>query len=350
MGAALFCHGCGATVAIPPGYTRNKLRCPECGVMIALPVAAAGAAAPTPKRSARPATPAAVKSCPACRQPLPAGVVDCPECAAAAALSLPASRRSRPVETPPPSSTADIATADTTPAPAPELVDDEDDGLPYLVRPGDQQRNCPACNRALEKEDVVCSGCDFDLVRGRQAVRVWPTVQRQWNCGISPEARWTLLVGTLVPFLASTVVGVVSTGDVCTFVVPGLLFSVCITFVLGTWYRVEVTRNAKGRVRLTRTLIVCFFARPARTFRLGDFEGVISGKENKGKLTEWLFLLFFVPTLVGMVLWWYFVIYKEVFQVSLTRDHGYPDEIIYSGWSETTMHEVEKLMREMLRS
>ncbi len=346
MAAALFCQGCGASVAIPEGYARNKMRCPQCGVMIA--VALAASAAPSAKKRAVEAPPSpAGRTCAACGQPLSPGVVACPECAAAAALAGP-SIAERPRSPKPPAPPEAVQEAPAPRSVRPPQDDDDDNGLPYEVRASDKERLCPACARVLEGEEVVCPGCDFDLVRGRQAVRVWPTVQRQWDSGLSPQARWTLFAVAQGIFLTGGVVGAVLSGDICAFVGPSLLFTGMITFLLGTWFRTEVTRNPKGRVRIALTTYVCFVARPPQMLRLADYEGVISGKVNESKFYEWLLMLIFVPTLIGMVLWWYYVIHKETFYVALTRDHGYPDELIFRGWSEETMKEVEKVLRELV--
>ena len=37
MSDTIVCHGCGATVPVPDDYARNKMQCPECGVMCPVP-------------------------------------------------------------------------------------------------------------------------------------------------------------------------------------------------------------------------------------------------------------------------------------------------------------------------
>jgi hypothetical protein len=349
MSAAVFCPGCGATVAVPEGYTRNKMRCPECGVMIAVERGAAPVAAPKKRAPAIAASPAG-RTCADCGQPLPAGVAVCPECAAAATLAgLSVPQRSKPAPLPAAESMPEAPLPDSPafPSTTAPLQDDEDNGAPYEVSASDRERRCPACARVLEGPEVVCPGCDFDLVHGRQSVRVWPKVERQWDSGASPQLRWTLFLVTLSFFLLGAVVGAVMTGDIFTFVGPALLFAGMISFLLGTWFRTEVTRNPKGRVRITLTTFICFVARTPQVLRLGEYEGVLSGKVNENKFYEWLLMLIFIPSVIGMVLWWYYIIHKDSFFVALTRQHGFPDQLVYRGWSQETMKEVEKVMREV---
>src|SRR5262249_23468111 len=151
------------------GHDRPKIRCPECGVLCPVPV---GRDTPdAPRRPAeRPAQPAG-PACPRCGAPTSAPSVPCPDCAAADAWAAPATAPPRPAR------------------------DDAEAGSPSAVRPGDEERRCPACGRLLDEADVVCPGCDFDLVKGRPAVRVWPRVETHWENGPSAQTRWRLFVG-----------------------------------------------------------------------------------------------------------------------------------------------------------
>jgi hypothetical protein len=40
------------------------------------------------------------------------------------------------------------------------------------------------------------------------------------------------------------------------------------------------------------------------------------------------------------VVWWYLAIYRDVFFVALTRDHGFPATSVYRGGSEEQMRDI----------
>jgi hypothetical protein len=215
------------------------------------------------------------------------------------------------------------------------------------VRPGEEERRCPACGRLLDEADVVCAGCDFDLVKNRQAVRVWPRVETHWETGPSAETRWQLFVGGAASVLGLAVLTALLSGSWVASLTPWFVGTPLLAFVAGTYYRCDLTRSPKGRVRLTRTWHVCFVRRPTTNLPLGNFDGLATGKVNEDKFWEWLLLILFIPGIITAVVWWYFAIHKDVFYVALTRDHGVPDEYVYRGWSEEKMRTVAATLREV---
>ena len=94
MSTAIVCHGCGARLTVPDDYPRNKMQCPECGVMCPVPPRPV----PTKKAEERkpaedaalfddePAAPARPSAPPRpatiAEEPTPAGkgLADCPTC------------------------------------------------------------------------------------------------------------------------------------------------------------------------------------------------------------------------------------------------------------------------------
>jgi DNA-directed RNA polymerase subunit RPC12/RpoP len=366
MSTAVLCAGCGGTVEVPDNFSRARIRCPECGVMCPVPVGGKPVPPATPAarnvnearkgNEARNVKAAAVPRCVTCGQPLPAGGASdrCPECEAAAAfMEAPPPRRRR----------SDIpidpdADREPTPEPSPvparvpaagAALEDEEDGRPYELGPGQEDRLCPNCDRVLRDEDrVVCPACDFDLVRKRPAVRVYPAVERSWVSGLPVAVRWWLLAGVEAVMFGSAVSGSLALGDWSTLVPVAFFCTPFVVFLLGTYFRVDLSRNTKGRVRLVKRWYVFFLAWPERKLGLGDYEGVAAGVVNEGKFWEWVMLLAFLPAgLIPAVLWWYFAIHKDIYFASLTRDHGYPDEPVYRGWSEARMREAEALLRDV---
>jgi hypothetical protein len=58
--ATIICQGCGQAFGVPPGYTRNKIQCPGCGVICQVPAdgGSSGPAAPPPRETPRSQAPA----------------------------------------------------------------------------------------------------------------------------------------------------------------------------------------------------------------------------------------------------------------------------------------------------
>src|SRR5687767_68857 len=113
MSGSIICQGCGQRLAIPEGYERRKLRCPQCGVYCDTP-ASAKKEAPAPRPPARKAPPA---------EPPPRPVTEA------------APRKPPPVRTPAPAAKARPAARPVRP---PMDTSQEDDGKPYGVEGPDE--------------------------------------------------------------------------------------------------------------------------------------------------------------------------------------------------------------------
>jgi hypothetical protein len=147
------------------------------------------------------------------------------------------------------------------------------------------------------------------------------------------------------------VLGAWLAGSFWAFLGPWLFFTLLLAFILGTYDRIDLTRSARGQVRLTKIWRIGFIQRPPRTIRLRDYEGVATGLVNEGRFWEWwLFLILLVFGIVPAFLWYYVAIHKEVFFVALTRDHGYPELPLCRSGSQdqvraiaTALHEVAEM-------
>jgi hypothetical protein len=119
------------------------------------------------------------------------------------------------------------------------------------------------------------------------------------------------------------------------FLASWLGFTALTAFLLGTYARTDLVRAELGKVRLTQTWRVCFVALPPRTFRRGEYEGVVCGKGRPPDFWDWfvLVLLLFWGIVLG-ICWWYLVIRPDTYFVALTRDHGFPEWTLYWGWDE----------------
>src|SRR5439155_19395829 len=126
-----------------------------------------------------------------------------------------------------------------------------------------------------------------------------------------------------------------------TFIFPYVMFTAMTAFLFGSYNWVDLTRNKKGKLRLTQTLRVCFFTRPPTVLRISEYEELANGVEHQFDTMDWIMLLF--RSLFGIVpgLWWWFYIgNKDTYFLSLCRDHGYPVVTLYRGWNRKQMEEM----------
>ena len=120
-----------------------------------------------------------------------------------------------------------------------------------------------------------------------------------------------------------------------------------LAFLLGTFDRIHLTRDARGRVGLTKTWRVCFFERQPLKIDVREYEGIVSGQHRDVSSMDYLILFFMVVSgLIPGLIWWYLAIYKVTFHASLCREHGFPERIVYSGWDQMQMKEVAYALRD----
>jgi hypothetical protein len=296
---AITCSECGELLALNTDDSRTVIECVQCGTKN-----------PVPPRKARPAALRAGRPEPS-----------------------PSSEAQKPVSSFTPSPPGSAApSAPTKPVSLP--LSDEEGSTPYQVE-APAVRPCPGCARPLAENAVLCPACGFEVATGGRLRRACEPVHRSWEAGWPLPYRIRLfLIGQAVA-LPLAVLGALVLEEWTAFVAAWLGFSTLTAFLLGTYARTELTRNERGKVRLTQTWRVCFFARPTETIRRSDYEGVASGKARSADFWDWVTLI--ALTLAGIVLgvfWWYFAIWRDSFFVALTRDHGFPERTLYWGWDE----------------
>jgi hypothetical protein len=359
----IVCQGCGQRVPIPEGYRRNKIQC-ACGVICAVPksahqegdVPAARALPATEAQSERllleedtPASP------PPTRSPGPVGRPQ-PAAKPAADMRFPCRRCGRLVRRQGECPDCDAAELPATaqgsvPWPSVDEPDDEDedyeDGSPYAVEGGDEVL-CPECGYVLPPASVLCVRCGYHLKKRRKIAKTYQPMVCEWETNASCQTRLIVFSVSEVAALGLGLTGV-SLGalDLGAFLASFLLLTAVLAFLLGTFARIELTRDRRGRVRLTQTWRACFFARQPQTIEVRGFEGISSGAQHDvGYMHYLLGFLLLIPGVLPGVLWWYFTIYKVTFSVWLTRDHGSPAYLVYSGWEEAQMKEIAAVLRD----
>ena len=204
MSDRIICQGCGQRIELPADYRRNKIQCPECGVITPVNLAeqkgaragAANNAVDTPFDTV--GAPSAGNAL----APLPSAPVLAPQPKVAARPEAP---RPRPPEPPPPQPTKWIcqncgewqlrqphgkkpkcpvckapvpvaekprakgkteavtkAAGPRTAVPQTDWSDNPEDSKPYRVDAAAQPA-CPGCGKLMEPEAIVCIHCGHDL-------------------------------------------------------------------------------------------------------------------------------------------------------------------------------------------
>jgi hypothetical protein len=323
MSFATICHGCGQSVDIDDDYARAKIRCPECGVMCEVPAPEARKSA-AKKPSARAGATAPPTSADNTAKPSPEPRKPTPK------------NRATPAAPPMP-----------TPPPAPALNADEDDGKPYQVSGGDQ-RKCPDCNKVLEPEAVVCDRCGFDLQTGKKPAKTYAKVERHWEAGWPFHKRLVIFIAAQVVVVSLGMIAVVAEGAWVGFISAWLLFTGLTAFLLGTSDRIDLTRSKRGQVKLSKTYRVFFFLRPPKTYKLAEFEGVVTGRANDVDITDWVIAWLLLPFgLIPAILWWWYFIHNDQFFAALSKDHGFPSDILYQGLSQDHAEDIAKTIRDV---
>jgi hypothetical protein len=305
------CPGCGERVYVPLDYARPKIRCTICGVISEVPAAARKSTKAKPAKPAKPAP-----RPPSDVLPQPVTAVSAPPTYASVYLW-----------------------------PNPE---DEESSDPYAVADTDKPR-CPECAAVLELGSVVCPRCGWDQRVRRKHVQEYEPVVRRWDSGLAPRKRYAFFLAGQLGTLAVGLTGSWLLGQTSAFLLPWLVFSALMAFLLGTYDRLDLTRDRRGRVELTKTWHICFFRRPPRRIDLRLYEGISTLKDREAGVLEWLVFFMFLPGVIPAFIWWWVAIRPETLTIALTRDSGYAEEILYRGWNEAQAVDIARTLADTCR-
>jgi len=217
-----------------------------------------------------------------------------------------------------------------------------DDDKPYTV-PGDPEQTepCPQCNKSLPRGAVVCIHCGFDRQRGKKVERVYQKVDKQWEPGVSLQKRFAVFLGVEGLALVATLGWAFAGADLFTLLFGWMIGAALLAFVLGTYQRVNLRRNQKGRSFLTTTLRIAFIPRATVAVPWREYEGVVTGVSHEVDFWDWVVVVMMLGYfIVPGVLWWYYVVHPDQFHAALSKDHGYAALILYRGSSEERAKEI----------
>ena len=133
---------------------------------------------------------------------------------------------------------------------------------------------------------------------------------------------------------------VVGGRDAWPFIVSWPLLTGLLGFILGTYDRIDLTRDARGRVKVAVLWRCCFMPVSKTETEVRGFEGVTTGQWHDAGFWEWFVLFTLMPGIIAPFIWWYNAIHKQHYHVALARDHGYPEVYVYRGRSQEQMEDV----------
>jgi hypothetical protein len=340
-------------VAVPDDYDRRKIRCPDCGIYCDVPInkerkaeakivskkAHESNAAPDPwiddilfKEDPLPTCSICGKQLTPAENRSGAGG-QCGRC------KTQSEKRSKPEQihvTPPVKKPHRKRIVSTQ----------EDDGTPYRFaeRLG---ATCPECEEEVGKTATSCSNCGHTWQVEQPPPRVFEPVQLEWESGKPYRKRIRILIYTQCFFLLVAFMAAV-TFNLGIFIPTWLITTTMLCFLLGTYARVNLTRNKKGRVVLTKTWRAFFREWPSEVVDLKQYVGVATGKAFDGGLVNWIFFFVFLGMgIVPGLIWFYLSLHRECYYVALTQEHGYKAYTLYHGWDGQQGEEISKAVQEV---
>lgn len=231
--------------------------------------------------------------------------------------------------------------------PPPKPKAEEDDERPYELPVDKPVPRCPSCNSKLPEGATRCPKCGFDPEVGRVVEKVYTPIDKIWEAGGPFQRRFTTFL-ILQAVNAITALWLMIQSDGVAMPALVYLFAVAMqAFLLGSFDRIQLTRSRKGNVKITRTWRFLFVEQPPMNLKWRECDGVMIGKSHEVGILDWYMFLVLLPFFVfPAIIWWWLVIHPDRFFVALTKDHGYPEEVLYRGLSEERAQEIADAVKE----
>lgn len=238
---------------------------------------------------------------------------------------------------------------------------EEDDGTTYAVPEDPKTKSCLDCGKASPLDAKLCVHCGHYFQTGEKAKRSHQPLRLVWHNGLPPIARFGLFALCQVGILG--MIGLVWLGnsEPISVALMWLILTGVTATLLGTFDRLELSRNRRGRVRLTKIWYVCFIQTQPRPINWRQYESVAVATEHEVLMSNWLILGLlltqgglagnvWVWLIVGALpagLFWWLVIRPVRSYAALCRDHHRPVEYLYRGSSDTQAAEIGQAVRDV---
>jgi hypothetical protein len=230
------------------------------------------------------------------------------------------------------------------PGPLSLASEQEEDESPYQI--SGQMPTCPKCKKDMEKGAVICLSCGFDLRKRKKVARSYEPIARSWETEMPLKTR-LMWMAAFQAFHAFLTIGALLGGFGWAFFIAWFPFTGLLCFILGTYDKTELTRDARGRATMIKSWRFCFVPLMPEKTEIRGFQGVVSGQYNNAGIWEWLvFGSLFCMGLIPAIIWWFNVIHRSQYYVALARDHGHAEVYVYRGRNDEQAVEIGKVLRE----
>lgn len=309
MAQTAVCPNCGERVGLKPGQAPASAECPWCGVACAAP---RQAAKPQPAPSRPPVAAPPPRKPAATTRAVPAAVTP-------AAKAKPA-------------------------APKPP-ADGSDDADYYLPGEG-STKPCPNCNVALPLDVKACVKCGYDLIAKRKVERTYQPLARRFEAGWSLPKRRAVYAGLLVCNVVAFGLAWSSKGVEPVSMLAMLMLAGAQAFLVGTFDRTDLSRDARGKSRVVRTWRVAFYQLPPSEVLWREHEGVVVQKTHSTDIVDYWLLIILIGhgVIPGLLFWWY-SIRPERYVVALTKNLTFPETVLYRGTDERHAKDLAAALR-----
>jgi hypothetical protein len=219
--------------------------------------------------------------------------------------------------------------------------DDDDDPSPYFLA-DKELPTCPKCHKDMVPGAVLCTSCGFNLRTRKKAKKTYEPIARRWETDqtLSQRLMWLGAAQGLHVFLA-LLSSVVFDVGFWPFVVTWPVMTAMFSFVLGTYDTIELTRDTRGRAKITIVWRFFFVPTLPKETELRGFEGIVTGQWLDAGFWEWFICVSLLPLgVIPSIIYWYMAIYKPFFHVALAQDHGHAAVYVFRGHSVAQMNEI----------
>jgi RNA polymerase subunit RPABC4/transcription elongation factor Spt4 len=232
----------------------------------------------------------------------------------------------------------------------PEVLRYDDDldeeTTPYVLADKDRPI-CPKCQRLMERGAVLCTECGFNRKTRKKAQRTYRPMERTWDTGMPIPMRLAWFAGLQGTHMMLGGLSALVLGYWKPFVVTWPFLTLISAFILGTYDRITISRDRRGRATLTKRWFVLFVPLAPQATEVRGFEGVVTGQWSNPGCFEFFVLITLIPWgVIPALIYYYAAIHLPYFHVALAIDHGRPDLYVYRGRSLEQMETIRDFLCE----
>jgi hypothetical protein len=222
---------------------------------------------------------------------------------------------------------------------------DEDDALYQLPSDPEPKEPCAKCSKLLPRGAIVCNHCGFNRDTGTMTRRVHEQVHKEWQPGLRLGPRLAIFVLAQGLIVVTTLI-ISSSRDVIDLLPPWLVGGILWAYILGTYPRLTLERTKKGKVRIKKRWRVCFIPLSPADLPWRGHAAVVTSQSHHAGFLDWLTVAAMLPFgVIPAILWWFYVVRPDQFDVTLTKDHGCSALLLFRGSSEAMAEEIAASVR-----